>query len=91
MFKILPVNYDMPARFGKISNEQKFDAEYFNMTSSEVHTTDAMCRILLENTYEAIVDAGVNPKELRGTRTGVFIGTCYSAAANMMLYNANQV
>ncbi|XP_032674560.1 fatty acid synthase-like isoform X2 [Odontomachus brunneus] len=85
------VDYDIPARSGKINNVEKFDAQYFNMTFSKAHTTDPMCRMLLEHTYEAIIDAGVNPKELRGTRTGVFIGSCYSESTNMILYHRIQV
>ncbi|GFY74597.1 fatty acid synthase [Trichonephila inaurata madagascariensis] len=33
--------------------------------------------MLLETTYEAIVDAGYNPNELRGGNIGVFIGNSY--------------
>ncbi|XP_025155202.1 LOW QUALITY PROTEIN: fatty acid synthase-like [Harpegnathos saltator] len=76
-------NYDMPDRSGKVNNINKFDAEYFGISSVEAHITDPMCRMLLEHTYEALIDAGVNPKELRGTKTGVFIGSCYSEAANI--------
>jgi len=39
---------------------------------------DPSLRMLLEVTHEAIVDAGVNPGEIRGSRTGVFIGSCSS-------------
>lgn len=35
---------------------------------------DPQLRLLLELTHEAIIDAGYNPQELRGTKTGVFIG-----------------
>ncbi|EFN75501.1 Fatty acid synthase [Harpegnathos saltator] len=80
------VNYDMPTRSGKINNVDKFDAQYFDISPVEAHVTDPMCRLLLEHTYEALTDAGVNPKELRGTKTGVFIGSCYCETANDMLY-----
>lgn len=35
---------------------------------------DPQLRMLLEVTYESIIDAGINPAELRGSRTGVYIG-----------------
>jgi len=62
----------MPPRIGKINNREKFDTEFFNISAVEAHTLDPGARMLLENTYAAIIDAGVNPAELQGTRTGVF-------------------
>jgi len=61
----------MPPRIGKMNNIEKFDAEFFNISAVEAHTLDPGARILLENTYAAIIDAGVNPAELQGTRTAV--------------------
>lgn len=52
---------------------------------------DPKGRILLEHAYEAIVDAGVNPQELRGTNTGVFIGTIGNESEIIALYGTNQV
>ncbi|XP_029162894.1 fatty acid synthase-like [Nylanderia fulva] len=63
--------YEMPPRIGKINNLPKFDAEFFEMSFSEAHTIDPGIRMLLEHTYEAIIDAGVNPAELQGTNTSV--------------------
>lgn len=37
---------------------------------------DAQCRMLLEHSYEAVLDAGLNPLDLKGTKTGVFTGVC---------------
>ncbi|XP_077275341.1 fatty acid synthase-like [Temnothorax americanus] len=68
--------YNMPHRIGKINNVEKFDPEFFNIPATEAHMMDPMARMILEHTYEAIIDAGVNPKELQGTRTGVFTGIC---------------
>lgn len=39
---------------------------------------DPQLRMLLEATYEAIIDAGINPQDIRGSRTGVYIGVSNS-------------
>ncbi|TGZ54716.1 Fatty acid synthase [Temnothorax longispinosus] len=64
--------YNMPHRIGKVNNIEKFDSEFFNIPAMEADIMDPMSRMLFEHAYEAIIDAGVNPKELRGTRTSVF-------------------
>lgn len=50
-----------------------------------------MCRMLLESAYEVIVDAGINPRQLRGTNTGVFIGASFSEAEKTWFYEKRQV
>lgn len=80
----------MPYRIGKINNIEKFDPQFFNISAEEAHMMDPMTRILLEHTYEAIVDAGVNPKELQGTRTGVFTALC-GDVQNHSIYYKNDV
>ncbi|RLU25189.1 hypothetical protein DMN91_003281 [Ooceraea biroi] len=82
---------DVPQRTGKVDNIEKFDAEYFDISFTEAEMMDPMCRLLLEHAYEAIVDAGMNPKDLYGTRTGVFIGTCYSESEKTYFYEKPQV
>ncbi|EFN85168.1 Fatty acid synthase [Harpegnathos saltator] len=82
---------DIPKRIGKINNIEKFDAEYFDIPFDEAHLLDPMSRCLLEHTYEAIVDAGVNPKDLRGTKTGVIVGTCFSETEWVHVYEKPQV
>ncbi|XP_050353261.1 fatty acid synthase-like [Nymphalis io] len=77
---------EIPQRTGKINNITKFDASFFGVHYKEAHTMDPMSRIILEKTYEAIIDAGLNPKELRNTKTGVFVGACYSESEKEWLY-----
>lgn len=60
-------------RIGKIKDIESFDASFFKEYFPE-HITDPQLRMLLEVTYEAIVDAGINPTTLRGSCIGVFIG-----------------
>ncbi|WP_340560317.1 SDR family NAD(P)-dependent oxidoreductase [Streptomyces sp. GSL17-111] len=55
-----------------------FDADFFGVTPREAVATDPQQRVLLEGTWEAFEDAGIDPTTLRGSDTGVFIGTMYS-------------
>ncbi|XP_039292597.1 fatty acid synthase-like [Nilaparvata lugens] len=66
--------YNLPTRSGKLKNLEHFDALFFGVHGKQAHVMDPQLRILLELTHEAIMDAGVNPTDIRGSRTGVFIG-----------------
>lgn len=72
--------YDLPTRIGKIKDEdlEKFDQQFFSVHQKQAECMDPQMRMLLENTHEAIIDAGFNPQELRGSRTGVYIGVSNS-------------
>lgn len=47
---------------------------------------DPQIRVLLEHSYEAILDAGISPQSLHGSKTGVFIGCSYDDGLNMLAY-----
>ena len=49
---------EIPARAGKLYNIDKFDASFFGIHKKEADSMGPQCRMLLEKTYEAIVDAG---------------------------------
>ncbi|KAB0795973.1 hypothetical protein PPYR_10034 [Photinus pyralis] len=70
--------HGLPTRTGKLKNLGHFDATFFGVHAKQAHVMDPQLRILLEVTYESLVDAGFNPAELRGSRTGVFIGVSES-------------
>lgn len=42
-------------------------------------------RLLLEKTVEAVMDAGVSPQELRGTKTNVYVSALISERENYWL------
>ncbi|CAD6995489.1 unnamed protein product [Ceratitis capitata] len=65
-------NPEIPKRSGKIHDLEKFDATFFGVHFKQAHTMDPQTRILIETAYEAVIDAGINPKSLRGTKP-VFI------------------
>ncbi|XP_076656220.1 fatty acid synthase-like [Halictus rubicundus] len=70
--------YGLPKRIGKLKDIQHFDATFFGVHAKQAHLMDPQLRILLEATYEAILDAGINPQEIRGSKTGVFVGVSRS-------------
>lgn len=41
--------------------------------------------MLLETTYECIIDAGYNPAEVKGSNTGVFIGISESESNHLLM------
>lgn len=78
-------------RMGIINNLEKFDADFFGLSFKQAHVLMPEGRMLLEHSYEAIIDAGINPKQLRGKDTAVIIGTSYIEAQEKFLYKNYQV
>ncbi|XP_011311362.1 fatty acid synthase [Fopius arisanus] len=73
--------YGLPARNGKIKDLSSFDAQHFGVHPKQAEVMDPQLRILLEITHEAIIDAGINPTEVRGSKTGVFVAVSDSESA----------
>jgi len=82
---------EIPDRMGTINNVEKFDADFFGLSSELAHTLLPETRLLLECSYEAVVDAGFNAKQLRGKNTAIIIATCYPESQPKMLYEDLQV
>ncbi|WP_062990523.1 type I polyketide synthase [Nocardia anaemiae] len=55
-----------------------FDAGFFGIGSGEAAAMDPQQRVLLEVAWDAMQDAGLDPKALRGTDVGVFAGSSIS-------------
>lgn len=81
---------------GFLDNAAEFDADAFGIHDREADTMDPQHRWLLEACHEAIQRSAVDPRDLRGSRTGVYLGMCTTdwgraqlraeAAADMDVY-----
>ncbi|MDI1475030.1 type I polyketide synthase [Polyangium sp. y55x31] len=69
----------VPRWAGLLDDEpDRFDAAFFGISPREAQSLDPQQRLLLEVSWEALENAGFVPERLHGSRTGVYVGLCFT-------------
>lgn len=72
---------------GFVRDVDKFDAAFFNISEEEAKGMDPQVRLLLQTLYATADDAGIT-NSIRGTNTGIYVGSSFQDYVNNMVDDA---
>ena len=73
-------------RFGAyLETLELFDAPFFRISPVEAQMLDPQQRLMLETSWRALEDAGIDPERLAGSRTGVYAGISNNEYRSLIL------
>ncbi|MYE48146.1 MAG: SDR family NAD(P)-dependent oxidoreductase [Gammaproteobacteria bacterium] len=80
----LPPEFAAYRKGGFVDEIDKFDARFFRIAPIEARMLDPRQRMLLETSWQAVEDAGMDSDRLRGSRTGIYVGLASSEYRDLM-------
>jgi phthiocerol/phenolphthiocerol synthesis type-I polyketide synthase D len=85
------VTQDVTRAAGVLDDVAGFDADFFGISPGEAAAMDPQQRMLLEVACEALENAAIAARTLRGSRTGVFAGISAAEYAHLTTADLNRV